>query len=70
MSGFKYHNAYYSVSDPERLEITKKYLLKEKILFLDRDGTLNQRPPKAEYIRNWEDFKWLRAKRGITQFTF
>tara|TARA_B100000676_G_C18088689_1_gene857438 strand:- start:3454 stop:4689 length:1236 start_codon:yes stop_codon:yes gene_type:complete len=66
VSGFKYHNAYYSVSDPERLEITKKYLLKEKILFLDRDGTLNQRPPKAEYIRNWEDFKWLPgAKEGL-----
>ncbi len=66
VSGFKYHNAYYSVSDPERLKITKEYLLKDKILFLDRDGTLNHRPPKAEYIKTWEDFKWLPgAKEGL-----
>jgi len=66
VSGLQYHNSYYSVSDPERLEITREYLLKEKILFLDRDGTLNERPPKAQYIRTWKDFKWLSgAKKGL-----
>jgi D-glycero-D-manno-heptose 1,7-bisphosphate phosphatase len=59
VSGFEYHSTYYSISDPGRLEITKEYLLKDKILILDRDGTLNIRPPKAQYIRSWTDFNWL-----------
>lgn len=59
VSGFQYHNPYYSISDPSRLEITREYLLKDKILILDRDGTLNSRPPKAQYIRSWNDFHWL-----------
>lgn len=59
VSGFQYHNSYYSISDPDRLEITKEYLLKDKILILDRDGTLNRRPPKAQYIKSWNDFIWL-----------
>jgi D-glycero-D-manno-heptose 1,7-bisphosphate phosphatase len=59
VSGFQYHNSYYSISDPSRLEITKEYLQKSKILILDRDGTLNRRAPKAQYIRSWSDFSWL-----------
>ena len=59
VSGFQYHNNYYSISDPSRLEITREYLLKNKILILDRDGTINRRPPKAKYIRSWDDFIWL-----------
>tara|TARA_B100000965_G_C19600002_1_gene762038 strand:- start:2387 stop:3625 length:1239 start_codon:yes stop_codon:yes gene_type:complete len=59
VSGFQYHNSYYSISESDRLEITREYLLKEKILILDRDGTLNRRPPKAQYIRSWNDFNWL-----------
>ena len=59
VSGFQYHNNYYSISDPSRLEITREYLLKNKILILDRDGTLNKRPPKAQYIKSWDDFIWL-----------
>ena len=34
VSGFQYHNNYYSISDPSRLEITREYLLKIKYLFL------------------------------------
>jgi D-glycero-D-manno-heptose 1,7-bisphosphate phosphatase len=59
VSGFQYHNNYYSISDLSRLEITREYLLKDKILILDRDGTINRRPPKAQYIRSWDDFIWL-----------
>lgn len=59
VSGFQYHNPYYSISDLDRLEITREYLLKDKILILDRDGTLNRRAPKAQYIQSWDDFNWL-----------
>lgn len=50
---------YYSIGSFERIELTEKYLSGQKYVFLDRDGTLNERPPKAEYIRKPEDFVWL-----------
>ena len=26
---------------------------------LDRDGVLNKKPPRAHYVRNWNEFEWL-----------
>lgn len=50
---------YYSVGSWERIELTKKFFGSQKYIFLDRDGTLNVRPPKACYIEKPEDFVWL-----------
>ena len=38
----------------------------QKYIFLDRDGTLNERAPKACYIEKPEDFIWLPgAKKAV-----
>lgn len=50
---------YYSIGSFDRIRLTEQYLSGQKYIFLDRDGTLNERPPKAEYIRRPEDFRWL-----------
>ena len=50
---------YYSIGSFERIEYTKKFLSNQKYIFIDRDGTLNVRPKKAEYIVKPEDFIWL-----------
>lgn len=50
---------YYSVGSYERIDLTKEFLKNKKCVFLDRDGTLNVRPPKACYIERIEDFIWL-----------
>ena len=50
---------YYSIGSFERIEYTKKFLSNQKYIFVDRDGTLNVRPKKAEYIVKPEDFIWL-----------
>jgi D-glycero-D-manno-heptose 1,7-bisphosphate phosphatase len=31
---------------------------REPSVILDRDGVLNRKPPKAEYVRNWSDWEW------------
>ncbi len=57
---------YYSVGSFERIELTKRYFEFQKYVFLDRDGTLNVRPPKACYIEKPEDFVWLEgAKEAV-----
>jgi histidinol-phosphate phosphatase family protein len=47
---------YYSISDPERLKLTEKYLCGKPIILIDRDGVINVKAPKAEYITRPEDF--------------
>lgn len=50
---------YYSVGSWSRIELTEQFFVPKKIIFLDRDGTLNVRPPKACYVEKPEDFVWL-----------
>ena len=32
-------------------------LLTKKIIFIDRDGVINYRADKGEYIKSWQEFK-------------
>lgn len=54
---------YYSVGSWERIELTRAFFSPRKFVFLDRDGTLNVRPPRACYIERPEDFVWLPGAR-------
>ncbi|MDO8435801.1 MAG: HAD-IIIA family hydrolase [bacterium] len=59
LAGFLTDHRYYSISAPERLESTKKFLIPKKVIFLDRDGVINKRPPRADYVKKWEEFEFL-----------
>jgi histidinol-phosphate phosphatase family protein len=50
---------YYSVGSLRRLPLTETFLARQPAVILDRDGVLNQRPPRAQYVRNWSEFRWL-----------
>lgn len=50
---------YYSIGSWQRIELTKQFFNQKKTVFLDRDGTINVRPPKAHYIENPDEFIWL-----------
>jgi histidinol-phosphate phosphatase family protein len=54
---------YYSVGGHERLSLTEAFLARRPAVILDRDGVLNERPPKAEYVRRPEDVRWLPGAR-------
>lgn len=53
------NHRYYSIGSYERIELTKEFFKEKKTAFLDRDGTLNIRPPKACYVEKPEDFIWI-----------
>jgi histidinol-phosphate phosphatase family protein len=59
IGGMIVKDAYYSISDPERLEYTREYLKPKKIILIDRDGTINQKAPRGEYITKWSDFHFI-----------
>ena len=56
-------DAYHSISDPDRWKVAEQYLQSKKILLLDRDGVINEKAPKGEYINYWEDFRWIERTR-------
>lgn len=58
LAGLVSPDQYHSISDPVRWRITEEYLRLKRILLIDRDGTLNVRPPRAHYVSRWEDFHW------------
>lgn len=58
VAGMIVGDRYHSISDPERWKLAERYLRIQRILLIDRDGTINIRPPQAAYLARWEDFHW------------
>jgi len=62
---------YYSVGSLNRLPATEAFMRREPTVILDRDGVLNRKPPRAQYVRNWNEWAWcsgaLEALRLLNQ---
>jgi len=70
ISAYVTDHRYYSIGKIERLQITEDYLKDKKIIFLDRDGVINVRAPKGDYIKRWKDFEFLpNVKKAISMLT-
>jgi histidinol-phosphate phosphatase family protein len=50
---------YYSVGSLHRLPLTEAFFRRQPSVFLDRDGVLNKRPARGQYVRNSIEFEWL-----------
>lgn len=59
IAGFLTDQKYYSISTPERIKLTEEFLSPKKVVFLDRDGVINKKAGKADYIKKWEEFEFL-----------
>jgi D-glycero-D-manno-heptose 1,7-bisphosphate phosphatase len=56
---FRTDHRYYSVGSHERLVLTEKFLSNEKTILLDRDGVINKKATKANYITKWDEWEWI-----------
>ena len=63
LSAFVTDHRYYSVGSLERLPMTERFLARRPAVILDRDGVLNRRPARAEYVTRPEDLEWLPGAR-------
>ena len=59
VSAWIQHDNYHSISDPKRWSVTEEYLSFKKIILIDRDGVINQKAQKGEYISSWNKFEWI-----------
>ena len=64
VSAWIQYDNYHSISDPKRWSVTEKYLSLKKIILIDRDGVINKKAPKGEYISNWSEFEWVSDTRS------
>jgi len=67
---------YHSIGDATRLETTRRTLEPRKVMLIDRDGLINERPPQACYIESVADVRFIEtnvaalAALGTEGFTF
>jgi len=59
LAAYVTQHRYYSIGDTPRLPITEAFLARRPTIILDRDGVLNEKAPRANYVRTWQEFKWL-----------
>jgi len=59
LAGMIVKDDYYSISDPARLALTEKYLMPKKIILIDRDGVINEKAPRGEYVSEWKSFRFI-----------
>ncbi len=74
LAGYPTDHRYYSVGSLERLPVTEDFLKPKKVVFLDRDGVINKKAPKADYVKTWEEFEFLpgaiEAMRKLTEHDY
>lgn len=59
ISSFIFKHRYYSIGNLTRLKKTQNFFKnKGKFIFLDRDGVINEKPAKADYVKSWKEWKW------------
>lgn len=59
LGAFVTRHRYYSIGKPERLSDTERYVTGSPAVILDRDGVLNAKMPRAEYVRTWSEWRWM-----------
>lgn len=58
LGAFTTQHRYYSIGGLDRLPTTEQFLARHPTVLLDRDGVLNERMPRAEYVESWSDWRW------------
>lgn len=63
LAAYETDHRYYSVGTPERLPETERFLSRAPTVLLDRDGVLNEKMPRAQYVVSPDDWRWLPGAR-------
>jgi len=59
LSGYQTEHRYYYISNLESLKQTEQFLQPQKVVFLDRDGVINQKASEDDYVKDWSEFHFL-----------
>jgi len=69
ISAYVTYHRYYSLTDMNRYFVTNNFFKNRKdFIFLDRDGVLNIKPKKDQYVKNLKEFKWKQGSINALKF--
>jgi D-glycero-D-manno-heptose 1,7-bisphosphate phosphatase len=68
VSAVQIKGEYLSISDPERLEITREFLKFKKIILLDRDGIINVKMGTGKYVTDYADFIFIQDHISVLEY--
>lgn len=70
LRAFETDHRYYSVSTPERLAETERFLTRGPCVILDRDGVLNVKQAKGTWVTSLDKWQWLPgAREALAELT-
>jgi D-glycero-D-manno-heptose 1,7-bisphosphate phosphatase len=59
LSGISSSHRYYTLTSPIRLQKVSNVLNpRRKFIFMDRDGVVNIKPNKGDYVKSWSEWIW------------
>ena len=59
LAGYITDHPYYAITTVGQIPVVEKFLKPRKVVFLDRDGIINRQMPPHDYVKKWEEFKFL-----------
>ncbi|MBD3313259.1 HAD-IIIA family hydrolase, partial [Candidatus Woesearchaeota archaeon] len=59
LAGYLTDHRYCGLSNNERLPLVKEFLRPKRVIFIDRDGVINVKASKADYVKTWKEFRFL-----------
>ena len=59
LAGYMTNHKYYGLSNLNRIPQLKDFFKEKKVVLLDRDGVINKKPPKGNYVTNVDKFIYL-----------
>ncbi len=69
VAAFETSHPYQSITNPDLLKRTERFLIPKKVVFLDRDGVINNWR-KDNYVKNWSEFTFIDgAKESLAKLT-
>lgn len=59
LTAYPTEHRYYGIGSLDRLNDAQRFFSSKRVVFLDRDGVLNAKAARWDYIKTWEEFEWL-----------
>jgi histidinol-phosphate phosphatase family protein len=59
LAAFRMDHPYYFITSVAHLPTVEKFFAPKKVVFLDRDGVINKKAEEGDYVKRWDNFKFL-----------
>lgn len=59
LAAYTTHHPYYAITTAGQIPVVEEFFKPKKVIFIDRDGVINEQMPPHDYVKKWEEFGFL-----------